>query len=36
MNEENVKRMFEEIAKIIGEREGVKITVAVKPATKAA
>lgn len=36
MSEENVKRFYETLAKIIAEREGVKIKVTVKKKETAA
>lgn len=36
MSEQNVKRLFETIARIIADREQVKVTVTVKKVTEAA
>lgn len=34
MSEENVRRLYETIARIISEREGIKVTVKVKKVEK--
>jgi hypothetical protein len=36
MSEENVKRLYDTIARIFSEREGVKVTITVKKVEKAA